>query len=271
MNEIKVKPYSRNGKGSASKLLLTAIALFSLGGCSTMNSSEVIDSGNVINDPYEEMNRKVMSFNMAVDHTLINPVIRGYRTVTPQPARTGIQNFLRNLRAPIDLLNQILQGDLAGARNITLRAAINSSLGLGGIFDVAGYEGIEYEPEDFGQTLAVWGIDHGPYFVAPFIGASSLRDYTGFFADSMADPFRWYLHNINKEGLYYAKAGANYLTLRDSLHDTLTELELSSFDYYAAVRSTYYQHRKAMVNDVSGKPDLEEFNFPEIPDFEDDY
>lgn len=271
MKEIKAKPYSRNGKSSASKLLLTAMALFSLGGCSTMNGSEVIDSGNVIYDPYEEMNRGVMSFNMAVDRTIINPVIKSYRTVTPQPARSGIQNFLRNLRAPIDLLNQLLQGDLSGARDVTLRAAINSSLGIGGVFDLAGYEGIEYESEDFGQTLAVWGIDHGPYLVLPLIGASSMRDYGGFFADSMADPFRWYLHNVDKEGLYYAKAGANYLTLRDSLYDTLTELERSSFDYYAAVRSTYYQHRKAMVSDVDGNHNQEELIFPEIPDFEDDY
>ena len=218
-------------------------------------------------DPLEQQNRRVMAFNRAVDKTIIHPVIKSYRTVAPQPVRTGVRNFLRNLRSPLTFSNQLLQGDLPGARDAFLRAAINTSVGVGGLFDVAGHEGIEYEPEDFGQTLAVWGVDHGPYLVVPFIGPSSLRDYAGYFVDSFADPLRWYLFNIDEEPLYYAKLGADYLDLRDSLMDTLSELERSSIDYYAAVRSTYYQHRAALVNDQNMSA---HYAMPMIPDYGDE-
>ena len=109
--------------------------------------------------------------------------------------------------------------------------------------------GLPYEQEDFGQTLAVWGVGHGPYLVVPFLGPSSLRDYAGYAVDTFADPLRWYLHNIDEEGWYYAKLGADYIDLRESLIDVLKDLEASSIDYYAAVRSTYVQRREALVND----------------------
>ena len=257
---------SKRSKGTSLALIL--LSTIALGACSNMQKGEVIDAGNVIYDPYEDINRKVMDFNVAVDHAIINPIVIGYRTVTPKPARTGLRNFLRNLRTPVNLANQILQGDIKGTRDTVLRAIINSTVGVGGLFDVAGYEGIEYEFEDFGQTLAKWGVGHGPYMVVPFIGASSFRDYGGFFADSLADPVRWYLFNTNEEGIYYSKFGLDYLDVRDSLYDPLTELEKSSFDYYAAVRSTYYQHRRALVHDNSMS---ENRQMPDIPVFDDDF
>ncbi len=258
----------KNKRKKASYLILMLLSTLSLSACSGTQKGNIIDAGNTIYDPYENMNRKVMAFNMAVDHTIINPIVVGYRTVTPKPARTGLRNFLRNLRTPINLINQVLQGDIKGSKDTILRAVINSTVGVGGIFDVAGYEGIEYEYEDFGQTLAKWGVGHGPYMVVPFIGASSLRDYGGFFADSLADPVRWYLFNVNEEHIYYSKFGLDYLDVRDALHDPLTDLEKSSFDYYAAVRSTYYQHRNALVNDNSLS---ENRQIPDIPVFDDDF
>ena len=248
--------------------VLLIMACLSLGACSSPKQSDfTVDTGSVIYDPNENFNRKMMSFNMAVDHAVINPVIEGYRTVAPPPARSGIRNFLRNLRTPVNLANQILQGDLQGTHDTLVRGIVNTTVGLGGLFDVAGHEGIEYESEDFGQTLAVWGVGHGPYMVVPFIGASSLRDYSGYFVDSFADPLRWYLFNIDEKNIYYAKFGMDYLDIRDSLYDTLSELERSSFDYYAAVRSTYYQHRRALVYDNKPASSTE---LPDIPDFDDD-
>lgn len=255
-------------KTQSRRFFLLLLACFSLSACASSQESQIIDAGNVIYDPYEDMNRQVMAFNLAVDHTVINPVVRGYRGIIPQPARTGLRNFLRNLRTPVNLLNQVLQGDVKGTHDTVLRAVINTTVGVGGLFDVAGNEGIKYEFEDFGQTFAVWGIGHGPYMVVPFIGASSIRDYSGFFADGLADPLRWYLFNIEEEPIYYAKFGLNYLDIRDSLYDTLTELEKSSFDYYAAVRSTYYQHRRALVHDSDPKNGNN--HIPEIPDFDDE-
>ncbi len=261
--------YITKNKGKkGSYLILMLLSTLSLGACSGTQKGNIIDAGNTIYDPYENINRKVMSFNLAVDHAIINPVITGYRKITPKPARTGLRNFLRNLRTPINLANQILQGDVKGSRDTILRAIINTTVGVGGLFDVAGYEGIEYEFEDFGQTLAKWGVGHGPYMVVPFIGASSFRDYGGFFVDSLADPVRIYSFNIDEYEIYYSKFGLDYLDIRDSLYDPLTELEKSSFDYYAAVRSTYYQHRNALVNDNDIS---ENRQIPDIPVFDDDF
>ncbi len=265
---------NKTGKRSIASYLtiyaLGVLAAFPLSGCASSESSHIVDSGNLIYDPYEEYNRTMTSFNLTVDHAVVYPVLEGYRTIVPEPARNGLQNVMKNLRSPVNLLNQLFQGDIQGAGDVIVRAAVNTTIGIGGIFDVAGYEGIPYESEDFGQTLAVWGVGNGPYIVMPFFGASNLRDYTGIFADSMMDPMRWYTHNVDKENLYYAMSGTNYLLLRDSLYDSMKDMESSSFDYYAALRSAYYQYRKAAILDSANRPDkahLEEF--PDIPDFDD--
>jgi len=252
--------------------LFCAFAALSLGGCASSKSPSIIDSGNAIYDPYEEYNRAVTKFNLVVDNAVVYPAVRGYRMITPKPAREGLQNVIKNLRSPINLVNQLLQGDLSGARDVALRAVVNTTVGLGGIFDVAAYEGIPYESEDFGQTLAVWGIGNGPYIVMPLFGASNMRDYTGLLADSMMDPLRWYTHNTDKDRLYYAISGTNYLLLRDSLYASMREMERSSFDYYAATRSAYYQYRKAAILDSNSWTDhARNDELPEIPDFDDDY
>lgn len=245
------------------KIVLVALTGVLLTGCSHAGKEPIMEGDLVIHDPFEESNRRVFAFNQAFDHAIMNPFLEGYRTITPKPARTGLRNFLRNLRSPVTFANQLMQGDLKGAGTVFVRAAVNSTLGLGGLVDLAGHEGIAYETEDFGQTLGVWGIDHGPYMVVPFIGPSSMRDYTGYFADSMMDPLRWYLFNIHEEPLYYAKVGADYIDLRDSLMDVLKELEASSIDTYASVRSTYYQQREALVKDQTAQ-----FTPPSIPDYD---
>jgi phospholipid-binding lipoprotein MlaA len=234
----------KNFSKTISTLVLTIGAGLALASCA---SSDVQNAE--IADPFEGTNRAVFAFNNAVDDAVIHPVVEGYRTVVPKPGRLGLRNFLRNLKSPVTFANQMLQGDLNGAGDVVVRTTVNTLIGVGGIIDVAGSEGLKYEQEDFGQTLAVWGVGHGPYIVVPFLGPSSLRDYTGYAVDTFADPLRWYLHNIDEEGWYYAKLGADYLDLRESLMDVLKDLESSSIDYYAAVRSTYVQRREALVND----------------------
>jgi len=219
--------------------------------CSTSGSGPQQSPNSPINDPFESANRATFAFNTVVDDNVIEPIIEGYRFITPQPARTGLRNFLRNLGSPINFANQVLQGDVEGAKNVFLRTSINTLVGVGGLFDVAGYEGIEYEAEDFGQTLAVWGLGHGPYFVMPFFGPSSLRDGTGFAVDAIADPFNYYVDDIGEESLTVYRAGLSYVDLRNSLHDVLKDLQRNSFDYYAATRSAYYQRREALVMDLA--------------------
>lgn len=224
--------------------------------------------GAEIYDPLEKSNRAVFSFNAGVDKAIVHPIVKGYQAITPKPARTGLRNVLRTLRSPVNLGNQLLQGDLEGSANTLTRTAVNVLVGGFGLFDVAGYEGIEYEPEDFGQTLAVWGVPHGPYLVVPLLGPSSARDYAGYFVDAFADPLRWYWFNIEEKHLYYTRSALEYLDLRESLIDVLTDLEASSVDYYASVRSIYYQRREALVEDRAriGAP----VSAPSIPDYDDE-
>lgn len=227
-------------------ILLAAVSAgFLLTGCSTAQDQ----NSSFISDPFEEANRAVFSFNNAVDDILIHPIVKGYRYVVPEPGRRGVTNFLRNLKTPVTFTNEVLQGDVQGAEKAAFRGVVNTLVGGLGLFDVAGKEGWTYEQEDFGQTLGVWGVGHGPYLVVPFIGPSSTRDYAGYIVDSFADPLRWYLFNINEEEIYYSKMAVEYVDLRNSLMDVLLELERSSIDYYAAVRSTYYQRREALVRD----------------------
>jgi phospholipid-binding lipoprotein MlaA len=238
-------------KNNLATILLVAGTSLVLGACST--NSEYREGS--MTDPFESSNRTIFAFNKAVDKVVIHPVVKGYRFIVPEPGRKGLRNFLRNLKSPVTLANEVLQGDVDGAGKVVLRAVVNTLVGVGGVFDVAGAEGYEYEQEDFGQTLGAWGVGHGPYLVLPILGPSSARDYAGYIVDSFADPLRWYLFNIDEEGWYYAKVGVEYLDLRESLVDVLEELEKSSIDYYAAVRSTYYQRREALVRDDMSTPD----------------
>jgi phospholipid-binding lipoprotein MlaA len=246
-------------------LAVLAVGSLAVSACSTTETQTITVDSVTIQDPYENTNRAVFAFNNVVDDAVIHPIAKGYNTVLPSPVRTGVTNVLRNLRSPVDLANQALQGDAQGVHDVAVRAVVNTMVGGAGLFDVAAYEGIPYEFEDFGQTLAVWGVPHGPYLVVPIIGPSSARDYVGFFVDSYLDPLRWYLFNIDEEGIYYGKVGLQYLNLRASLVDVLEDLENSSIDYYAATRSAYYQQREALVNDQ----DSGEFSVPDIPDYDD--
>lgn len=211
-----------------------------------------VRADDVISDPFESYNRVIFSFNDTLDTTLLSPIARGYRAVVPEGVRTGVHNALGNLKSPITIGNQLLQGDLSGAGTATVRTLINTFVGLGGIFDVAAMEGIEDEAEDFGQTLAVWGVGHGPYIVPPIMPPGSLRDHVGTMADTYVDPVRLWLKNTDRDGLYYTKVGLGFLDTRTQLIDTLEDLKRSSIDYYATIRSAYAQRRADQVADADG-------------------
>jgi phospholipid-binding lipoprotein MlaA len=247
-------------------LAIVVMAGLGLSGCSTVLVSSVSDNNGEIHDPLETVNRATFAVNDALDRGIARPVAKGYRAVVPSGVRMGLHNFLVHLKSPITLANELLQGDVEGAGRVTFRALVNTFAGFGGIVDVASWEGIEHEPEDFGQTLAVWGVDHGPYLVLPFMGPSSFRDATGRVVDTFADPLRLYLFNTNQEEWYYARVGATALDKREALLEALDDLRRNSFDYYAAMRSAYYQRRQALVNDENP----EAMSVPEIPDYDDE-
>lgn len=267
--------YSRKGKvakaGKAAIMkntknrFLTACCIAILGlalsGCSHNQ-----ETAGEVYDPLEGVNRAVFDVNDALDQAVAEPIARGYRAVTPGLVREAVRNFLRNLRSPVNVANQILQGDVEGAAADLSRFAMNSSIGIGGLFDVAADTGLEYEYEDFGQTLAVWGMGHGPYLVLPLIGPSSFRDAAGLLVDTYADPVRLYLFNTDQEKWYYARTAATAVDKREELLDVIDDLRSNSFDYYAAMRSAYMQKRDALVMD----DDPETLAIPAIPDYEDD-
>lgn len=230
------------------KLFLSAALLSTvvLGGCASSRSDTAY--GDVY-DPWEPYNRAVFTFNEGVDYVLLNPATEVYRFVLPGAFRTAISNFLNNLKSPVYLFNELLQGDLHGAGIVTQRFVFNTFTGFGGILDTASWEGITYEPEDFGQTLAVWGVDSGPYFVLPFFGPSSVRDTFGIAGDMAMNPVNWYVWNNDKEDLAIGLTAATVLSTKDQYLDLQRNLKKDSLDYYAAARSVWMQRRNALIND----------------------
>lgn len=241
---------------------LFVLAIF-IGSVSVLAACSSSDNSSSIPDPMEDVNRVILKMNENTDKNIILPLAKGYRKVTPDFVRGAVRNFLSNLNSPIIIGNEILQGDITGAGNATARVIINTLAGFGGILDLAEMGGIEEQPEDFGQTLATWGVGDGMYIMLPLLGPSSLRDATGALVDGYADPVRLYLFNIDEEPLHYTRVGVGLLAKREELIEVVDDLRRNSFDYYAAVRSAYFQHRQALINDQ------ESFVEEEIPDYDD--
>lgn len=219
-----------------------------LAGCATDPSGQ--------NDPYEQTNRKVFAFDQKLDKYVLGPSATAYVTVVPEPARQGIHNFLLNLDLPVTFANDLLQGEMDRAGQTLGRFTVNSTLGLGGLFDPAGqYFDIPYHKEDFGQTLGTWGVGEGPYMVLPFFGPDPPRDSFGQVVDVFLDPTTYI---TLREHIWYS-AGRRYFSVVDAKsrnYDTLQNIERSSVDYYASVRSLYRQMRN---NDIrNGKPDVKD-------------
>ena len=162
---------------------LLLASLLWLSACSTLQTSD--DPGrHIANDPFEGINRSVWAFNNEADKRVIRPVALAYRRTIPKPAQGGIKRFFSNLNEPLSALNNLLQGEFDRALRSTYRFSVNSTLGLFGLFDVAKSYGVERVHEDFGQTLAAWGVSPGPYIMLPLAGPTNLRDGVGRITDT---------------------------------------------------------------------------------------
>lgn len=229
-----------------------AVAFFALtaAGCATAPNGPGADQ----NDPYEAQNRKIFELNQSLDRNFMLPVAKGYVAVVPEPARDGIHNFLTNLHVPVIFANDVLQGEVSRAGDTFGRFAVNSTVGVGGLIDIAAKIGIPEHQSDFGETLAVYGVDEGPYLVLPMIGPSNPRDAAGYVVDEALDPSTW----ISWRSSTFFKLGRGALDIVDERSrniETLDELERSSVDLYATLRSLYRQHRQAEIN--HGKANIE--------------
>lgn len=201
-------------------------------------------AGEDDNDPLEGLNRGIFEFNRVVDGLLIKPAAQIYRGVLPQQAQDSVRSFLRNLRSPVILVNDVLQGDMDRAGTTISRFLVNTTLGIVGLFDVAAELGIPFHDEDFGQTLATWGIGEGPYLMLPILGPSNPRDVVGLASEWFLDPVNLYFtRKEDEDWVPWARAGLRGIDSRARSIDALDELERTSLDYYAAIRSLYRQQR----------------------------
>lgn len=204
-------------------------------------------------DPYEATNRKIFAFNLSIDRTFLRPTAERYQTYVPEPVRDGVHNVLDNLNSPVVFANDVLQGEGTRAWQTARRTVVNSTLGLGGLIDVASRMGWEGHEEDFGQTLGVWGVGEGPYLMLPLLGPSNPRDAFGQGADVALDPTTW----VRIKQHIWWMAGRKYLTILDTRArnlEALDDIERDSLDFYATVRSVYRQHRASEIRNGIPEP-----------------
>ncbi len=216
-----------------------------------------------LRDPYEKTNRSLYNFNRGLDKAVVTPATKVYRAVIPTAARNGVSNGFSNLGEPTSFINAVLQGKIKQAFRTVDRFLINTVLGVGGLADHATSLGRPEEDEDFGQTLAVWGVNSGPYLMLPFLGPSTLRDAVGFGVDTVADPIP-YARNAALDPSLLQKVeifGGQTLDLRSRLVDAGADGVLaSSLDEYATVKSAYLQRRQSDIYD--GAPPAEDDDAP---------
>lgn len=207
------------------------------------------------NDPLEPMNRKIFAFNMAADKYVLHPVGEGYRYVTTPDFRKGVRTFFSNLKTPLTVVNDVLQGNLKNAGLDLSRFAINTTLGVFGIFDVADRMGIAPNRQGFGTTMAVWGIDPGPYLVLPLLGSSNVRDFTGMVADWGLDPLTYAAYSKDNHDMVVAFWSADIvegLATYENVMDLMSETQKTSLDFYAYMRSMYRQYRRTAIDRAKG-------------------
>lgn len=238
-------------KGKSVHYLTAVLTLALLGGCATLPEDRLAQR-----DPLEGFNRGMWKVNSSIDAVALKPATKVYRTVTPRPARRGISRVLLNLAEPFSAINNLLQGKPSrAARNIG-RFLVNSTIGIGGLADHATGLGIAPADEDFGQTLARWGVNGGPYLVLPLLGPSTLRDGVGAITYFVTDPYHV---AVRHTGLSQAErlglTSFEFIDIRSDLIDSGVDAFLAtSLDPYAAARSAFLQRRRAQIRDRENNP-----------------
>lgn len=236
------------------RLIAVALACALLGACATTPEQKEN------NDPFEPMNRVFFKINFAVDKYVGVPVASVYTTVVPKPLQHGVHNAIHNMAEPVTFGNDILQGYPHRALQTLGRFTINTTIGVGGLFDVASGWGIPRHEEDFGQTLGRYGMGEGPYLVLPLVGPAPPRDFGGHFVDVFMDP----LYYLDFSGRHALLVGRHIGGILDSQAEGVTAIKQldASADPYAAARSAYRQHRNAEIR--NGEPDIS--HLPNIND-----
>jgi phospholipid-binding lipoprotein MlaA len=219
---------------------LLAIACLTQFGCASLPPGAKRDP----RDPWERMNRTTFKVNLALDHAIARPIARTYEKVTPRPVRTGVSNFMDNLFYTITMANDLLQLKFKPFAQDTGRFVLNTTVGIGGIFDPASKVGLPKNQEDLGQTFGYWGAKPGPYFVIPILGPSDVRDGIGRVGDTYLSPLQYVRNNYIKYSIYGVE-------LVDTRYRLLPQDKLldEAFDPYTLLKNAYLQRRQYLVTD----------------------
>ncbi len=228
--------------------------------CAALASCASKRDHSEVYDPLESINRSFFTFNQKLDRNAALPAATFYRSAVPNGLRTGIHNFLNNINLPITFANDLLQFEFERAGHAAARFGLNTTLGILGVMDVATERGFARHTEDFGQTMAVYGMPGGPYMVLPLLGSSQPRDFAGRYVDHYFNAFG-YLAWDGK--VYYSllQSGLSLVDARSRNIDTLRAIERQSVDLYATMRSLHYQNRANQIRNGRIDP-------ADLPDFD---
>ncbi|KJS38316.1 MAG: VacJ family lipoprotein [Hyphomonas sp. BRH_c22] len=248
------------------RFVVAAYASLAISACATAPDS----SGGNVADPYQGFNRQMFAFNQGVDKYALGPAASAYKTLTPAVARDRVDDFLGNLSGPVIFANDILQAEASRAGTTAARFTINSTIGLLGIWDAAEHFGIDGHSEDFGQTLAVWGVDSGPYLVLPLLGPSTPRDLLGIGVDQALDPLTWVEIDNDADTDLAVRSGLaviGLLNARAGLDDQIDALNAQP-EPYVALRRIWSSQRQAEIANGEIDDDAAYDDLPEFDEFE---
>jgi phospholipid-binding lipoprotein MlaA len=226
--------------------MLAAVVAALVTGCATPPSDPAERAAFEQNrDPLEPLNRQLLDLNLFVDRILLKPATKVYIAVIPEEGRDAVKRALDNMKEPVVVINNVLQAEPERAGISVGRFAVNTTLGLAGLLDVAAKMGLEKESGDFGQTLFVWGLPEGPYLILPLLGPSSPRDLIGMGADAYMDPFSFLATAKSLDQIQVARFVVDGIDQRARYMEVLDDLEKNSLDFYAQLRSLSQQKRAA--------------------------
>jgi phospholipid-binding lipoprotein MlaA len=248
---LKAGSPARRRAALAAMLGLSAV----LAGCASLPKGEKPDP----RDRFERFNRGIYAFNTKADHLILRPVARGYVKVTPAPVRNSVHNFLENLVYTKTIINDFLEGKWRDGGTDTARLLLNTTVGIGGLFDPASKAGLDRHHTDFGETLGIWGVHSGPYLMLPILGPSTVRDAIGLLPDEYSALPAY----IRPVWIPYAIGAMQGIDIRVGLLDEDKLLD-SAYDPYAFVRNVWLQRREYLIHgDTSAAPE-------ELPPSDDD-
>jgi phospholipid-binding lipoprotein MlaA len=232
------------------RAVFASILLVFVSGCATTGSGDP-------RDPFEGFNRGVYSFNETMDKIIFDPIGNVYKTITPDVVDRGVTNFFNNLEDISVSVNSFLQFKIDQALSSATRFIFNSTIGLFGFFDVSTGMGLPGYDEDFGQTLGYWGVGPGPFLMFPFFGPSTVRDATGFIADSAMNPIIYLDNTKVKAGLLTLA----YIDIKSDLLSAKAILEEAAIDEYEFLKNAYFQKREAQIRDEAVLSEEYDTNF----------